>query len=209
VPDYVRRDGVTYRIVSDHLGSPRYVVNVTDANDAPFAASYSAFGGATGTGLAWMPFGFAGGIYDADTGLVRFGARDYDPSVGRWTSKDPLLFASDSAGLYRYALSDPVNRTDPTGECGLPCLLIAAGAALLGLPSCLKKPEKCKELEEAERTEKEICSGIPLENDSGALLGPGESTKTQGEQQRTSECRNAKLETAKARGVCAAKGLSF
>ena len=32
------------------------------------------------------PFGFAGGLYDKDTGLVRFGARDYDASVGRWTS---------------------------------------------------------------------------------------------------------------------------
>ena len=35
-------------------------------------------------------FGFAGGIYDPDTELVRFGARDYDPRVGRWTTKDPI-----------------------------------------------------------------------------------------------------------------------
>jgi RHS repeat-associated protein len=27
--------------------------------------------------------GFAGGLYDHDTGLVRFGARDYDPQTGR------------------------------------------------------------------------------------------------------------------------------
>ncbi|MCB9610787.1 MAG: hypothetical protein H6716_29655, partial [Polyangiaceae bacterium] len=37
----------------------------------------------------FVPFGFAGGIHDADTGLVRFGARDYDAVTGRWTSKDP------------------------------------------------------------------------------------------------------------------------
>ncbi len=34
----------------------------------------------------FQPFGFAGGLWDRDTGLVRFGARDYDPEVGRWTS---------------------------------------------------------------------------------------------------------------------------
>jgi RHS repeat-associated protein len=39
-----------------------------------------------------IPFGFAGGLYDPDTGLVRFGARDRDVSVGRWTAKDPIGF---------------------------------------------------------------------------------------------------------------------
>ena len=29
-----------------------------------------------------IPFGFAGGLHDRDTGLVRFGYRDYDPEVG-------------------------------------------------------------------------------------------------------------------------------
>ena len=55
-------------MVSDHLGSPRYVVNVADSADVPFMASYTSFGEVTGTGLDWMPFGFAGGIYDADSG---------------------------------------------------------------------------------------------------------------------------------------------
>ncbi len=40
-----------------------------------------------------VPFGFAGGLRDADTGLVRFGYRDYDPETGRWTAKAPILFA--------------------------------------------------------------------------------------------------------------------
>jgi RHS repeat-associated protein len=35
-----------------------------------------------------VPFGFAGGMYDPDTGLVRFGARDYEPETGRSTAKD-------------------------------------------------------------------------------------------------------------------------
>jgi len=60
-------------------------------------------------------FGFAGGLYDADTGLVRFGARDYDPVVGRWTSKDPILFAGGQANLYVYVGGDPINFIDPSG----------------------------------------------------------------------------------------------
>ena len=51
-------------------------------------------------GQPWpIPFGFAGGLYDEDTGLIRFGARDYDPSVGRWTAKDPILFGRAGESL--------------------------------------------------------------------------------------------------------------
>jgi len=59
--------------------------------------------------------GFAGGLYDSDTGLVRFGARDYDPMVGRWVSKDPILFRGGQSNLYVYVGNDPVNRRDPRG----------------------------------------------------------------------------------------------
>ena len=43
----------------------------------------------TNSGL--QPLGYAGGLYDPDMGLVRFGARDYDPMTGRWTAKDPFV----------------------------------------------------------------------------------------------------------------------
>jgi RHS repeat-associated protein len=125
VPDYVRRGGTTYRVISDQLGSPRYAVNVANASDVPLTASYSAFGVVTGAGLDWMPFGFAGGIYDPESGLVRFGARDYDPILGRWTAKDPITFRGDSANLFGYVVNDPVNLNDPTG-------LFAGGGAAFG-----------------------------------------------------------------------------
>jgi RHS repeat-associated protein len=67
------------------------------------------------TNPGFQPFGFAGGLYDDDTGLVRFGARDYDAYSGRWTAKDPILFHGGDANLYQYALGDPVNRIDPSG----------------------------------------------------------------------------------------------
>ena len=46
-----------------------------------------------------MPFGFAGGLHDADAGLVRFGFRDYDAEVGRWTAKDPIGFGGGVSDL--------------------------------------------------------------------------------------------------------------
>ena len=76
VPDYMIRDGETYRIVSDHLGSPRIVVNVATGQIAQ-RIDYDEFGRViANTNPGFQPFGFAGGIYDEDTGLVRFGADD-------------------------------------------------------------------------------------------------------------------------------------
>jgi RHS repeat-associated protein len=130
VPDYVRRGGNMYRVISDQLGSPRYVVNVGNAGDVPFTANYTSFGEVTGTGLDWMPFGFAGGIYDGDSGLVRFGARDMDPSIGRWTAKDPILFDGDGPDLYAYGLNDPINNLDPNGKGAGGCAFNLARMAL-------------------------------------------------------------------------------
>jgi len=67
------------------------------------------------TNPGFQPFGFAGGLYDASTGLTRFGARDYDAETGRWTSKDPIRFDGGDSNLYGYVLSDPVNFFDPLG----------------------------------------------------------------------------------------------
>jgi len=58
-----------------------------------------------------------GGLHDPATQLVRFGARDYDPETGRWTSKDPILFESGDTNLYGYVLQDPINFVDPSGNC--------------------------------------------------------------------------------------------
>lgn len=116
VPDYMVRGGTTYRIISDHLGSPRLVVNTSNGNIEQ-RLDYDAFGNViTDTNPGFQPFGFAGGIYDQDTELTRFGARDYDAEVGRWTSKDPIRFAGGDSNLFGYVSNDPVNNFDPEGK---------------------------------------------------------------------------------------------
>jgi RHS repeat-associated protein len=117
VPDYMVKAGVTYRIVSDQLGSVRLVVNTIDGAIAQ-RMDYDEFGALTNdTNAGFQPFGFGGGVYDLHTGLTRFGARDYDPATGRWTAKDPIRFNSGDLGLYSYAGDDPINQIDPTGLC--------------------------------------------------------------------------------------------
>ena len=76
-----------------------------------------------------VPFGFAGGLYDSDTKLVHFGYREYDPQIGRWLSKDPLLFGGGDSNLYGYVLQDPVNLVDPSGEFAVP-VIVALGIGL-------------------------------------------------------------------------------
>ena len=102
VPDYMVKGGVTYRIITDHLGSPRLVVN-TSTGQIVQRMDYDEFGNVVAdTNPGFQPFGFAGGLYDRDTKLVRFGARDYDAETGRWSAKDPILFAGGDTNLYCY-----------------------------------------------------------------------------------------------------------
>jgi len=115
VPDYMVKGGVTYRLLSDHLGSPRLVVDVTSGAIVQ-RMDYDEFGQViTDTNPGFQPFGFAGGLYDRDTKLVRFGARDYDAETGRWTTEDPIGFHGGDTNLYGYVLNDPVNLLDPVG----------------------------------------------------------------------------------------------
>ncbi|MCU0674424.1 MAG: RHS repeat-associated core domain-containing protein, partial [Myxococcota bacterium] len=85
---------------------------------------------------------YAAGHYDPQTGLVRYGARDYDAALGRWLAKDPILIAGGDTNLYAYVTGDPVNFVDPTGN--NPMILILAGgltggvAGFVGSEGCLR-----------------------------------------------------------------------
>ncbi len=120
VPEYMIKGGATYRLIPDQLGSPRLIVNIGDGTVAQ-RIDYDEFGNVlTDTNSGFQPFGFASGLYDPDTRLVRFGARDYDPETGRWTAKDPIRFNGGDTNLYGYLLGDPVNGVDVRGQQATP-----------------------------------------------------------------------------------------
>ncbi|HVI69915.1 MAG TPA: RHS repeat-associated core domain-containing protein, partial [Pyrinomonadaceae bacterium] len=115
VPGYMIKAGQTYRIVTDHLGSVRAVVNTASGAIAQ-RLDYDPFGRVTfNSSPGFQPFGYAGGVYDDVTGLTHFGVRDYDAEAGRWIAKDPLLFSGPDENLYAYAHNDPINYRDPAG----------------------------------------------------------------------------------------------
>ena len=78
--------------------------------------SYDSYGNVlsdTNPGFA-IPFGFAGGLLDGDTGLIRFGFMDYEPSIGRWTARDPIGL-SGGLNVYGYVHNSPAQFVDLFG----------------------------------------------------------------------------------------------
>jgi RHS repeat-associated protein len=115
MPIVMIKDGSTYYLTYDQVGSLRVVADAS--GNVVKRIDYDSFGNIiTDTDPAFeVPFGFAGGAHDRDTGLVRFGHRDYDPDLGRWTAKDPIIFLGGDVDLYGYCLNDPINVADPFG----------------------------------------------------------------------------------------------
>ncbi|MDP3231933.1 MAG: RHS repeat-associated core domain-containing protein [Myxococcales bacterium] len=122
--------GAAYRYVHDVLGSVPLVINVATGQVAQ-RMDYDSWGVVTSDSSPGLqPFGFAGGLFDLDTRLTRFGARDYDGGTGRWVSPEPLLknpawVVSQAASgthvsAYAYALNNPIAYIDPTGLFPLP-----------------------------------------------------------------------------------------
>ena len=110
-----QRGGTWYYVASDYIGTPRVV---SDANGtAVKSLEYDGFGRVLSDSNPTfdLPIGFAGGVVDKVTGLMRFGFRDYDPEAGRWTARDPVLFDGHQGNLYVYASNNPIQLVDPWG----------------------------------------------------------------------------------------------
>lgn len=118
VPYAAMVNGTEYTFHYDQVGSLKTVVSPT--GNVVKTIQYDPFGN-----ILWdanptlrVPIGFAGGLYDPDTGFVRFGWRDYDPDTGRWTAQDPIGDLGGDPDWYGYCLDDPVNMIDPLGLWG-------------------------------------------------------------------------------------------
>ena len=108
-------NGTKYYLHYDQVGSLR-AVSDTQLNIIK-EITYDTFGNilSDSNPSFKVAFGFAGGLYDQDTKLTRFGYRDYDATTGKWTAKDPIGFGGGDSNLYGYVLGDPVGGFDPMG----------------------------------------------------------------------------------------------
>ena len=87
---------------------------------------YQAYGETTCTPPAFCPTPgtknytseqWNGGDALSALGVSQLGARIYDPVIGRFLSRDPLIIPRTAATTnpYAFAMNDPVNRSDPSG----------------------------------------------------------------------------------------------
>jgi RHS repeat-associated protein len=107
-----------YFYTRDHLGSIRELVDASGAVRARY--NYDPFGRRIlleGDPIA--DFGFAGMFWSSEAQLALTLYRAYDPELGRWLSRDPLLNAEIKEGpnLYAYVGNNPINAVDPFGLC--------------------------------------------------------------------------------------------
>ena len=178
VPSYMIKDGETFRIISDHLGSPRMVIDVA-TGEIVQRMDYDVWGRVTlDTNPGFQPFGFAGGIYDQQIGIDRFGSRDYDPTTGRWAAKDPIKFNGGDTNLYAYVFNNPINFVDPLGAEGYAARVVQnlvdantyiAGRVTRTLTSVLAARKVVKAMNEASGGS--ITDGLGTGSKVGVLAG--------------------------------------
>lgn len=111
----MKRGSDWYYFATDKVGSPRIIADATGS--VVRRIDYDSFGNITQDTNPdfYILIGYAGGLPDPETRLVKCGARSYDPVSSRWLSRDPLLFAGSQGNLYVYVNIDPVNFRDPIG----------------------------------------------------------------------------------------------
>ncbi|MFJ7997949.1 polymorphic toxin-type HINT domain-containing protein [Streptomyces sp. NPDC096310] len=160
----IQNDDATWSFtIADHHGTGQLAINAADLSLTQRRAL--PFGAPRGdTPKAWPGTrGFVGGTDDTKaTGLTHLGAREYDPSTGRFVSVDMLIDPKDPESLsgYAYAHNSPVSYSDPSG-------LSDPGGTLCGITFPCNVSEKGNDKwipDEKERWEK---------SKSGNTLTPG------------------------------------
>jgi len=106
----------TFFYTRDHLESIRELTGTSGSLAARFG--YDPYGNKTqSSGAMDADFGFGGHFYENSARLIMTWFRLYDPTVGRWLSRDALKNAELSQGpnLYSFVANNPVSRIDPFG----------------------------------------------------------------------------------------------
>ena len=109
--------GHIYYYHQDHIGSSNVITDETGA--VANILEYTPFGEVSrSTGNYSTDKRFTGKIWDEASALLYFGARYYDPELGRFITADPTIqhpFDPQDLNRYSYCRNNPVNYIDPTG----------------------------------------------------------------------------------------------
>jgi RHS repeat-associated protein len=118
----------TYYVHADHLGSPELITDSAGAQGVKL--SFGAYGERRGSNWSGAPSssdwtaignttrdGFTGHEHLDAVSLIHMNGRVYDPVIGRFLSKDPIveLGLSQSPNSYSYVWNNPLSLTDPSG----------------------------------------------------------------------------------------------
>ena len=125
-----------YYYVHDRLGSVCLVVDCNMVDETVTARNvytYSPFGNpyaGTVSETVYNPFQFTGQWFDEEINQYYLRARQYDPTMMRFMTRDPVLGEQQeplTLHKYLYCFNEPVNHTDPSGRIGIS--RFAAGVA--------------------------------------------------------------------------------
>lgn len=143
--------------ITDHLGSRRAMIDHT--GELMVLKEYYPFGKTWDRPHAQVtsdPYGYNGKEEQSvgDAGLLDYGARFYDPGIGRWLTQDPLAEKYYSISPYVYCVNNPVRHIDPYGM----DVSDEDWAALLRYIDMLVKKQQ-ENREEIERLTEELARG--------------------------------------------------
>ena len=104
--------------IKDHLGNTRAMIDQSGAITQ--VQDYYAFGLEMNPGNSYSAgqdnrYKYNGKEKQDETGQYDYGARFYDPVIGRWTSVDPLAEGTRRWSPYHYGLDNPIRFVDPDG----------------------------------------------------------------------------------------------
>jgi RHS repeat-associated protein len=156
------KTGYTYYTQNAHGD----VVNLTDSTgEITKSYTYDAFGVEKNIDDSdTNAFRYCGEYYDSESGTIYLRARYYDPSTGRFVSRDSYAGKNEdplSLNRYTYCHNNPTNNVDPNGKFAV--ALIVGTAAAAAVVACgayqLSKPETQKALSECGNQIRNTLSG--------------------------------------------------
>jgi RHS repeat-associated protein len=111
-------------LLSDHLGSTSIIAN---ADGSYFSElRYSAFGEIRFSyNITPTDYRYTGQLAQAEIGLYYYGARWYDPELGRFIQADTIIPGAGNPiawDRYAYVLNNPIRLVDPSGHWGQPLI---------------------------------------------------------------------------------------